>query len=76
MPIRRRDNFPIISFLLLGGRCRECRVPIPIRYLGVELVAALIFASLFLYELVTGAANVPGFRPYLYTGIVWIIPLH
>ena len=72
-PIRRIDNFPIISYLMLQGRCRHCEVPIPFRYLAVELIATTIFASLFLYELVTGAANVPGFRTYHYAGIVWII---
>ncbi|MCG8648728.1 MAG: prepilin peptidase, partial [Pirellulales bacterium] len=73
IPIRRFDNLPIVSFLLLGGRCRNCKIPIPFRYLGVELVATAIFASLFLFELVTGAANVPGFQHYHYTGILWII---
>ncbi|MEO9595206.1 hypothetical protein, partial [Rhodopirellula bahusiensis] len=46
---------------------------VAIRYLIVELIAAGIFASLFLVELVTGAANVPGFQHYAYTGILWII---
>lgn len=71
--IRRIDNLPIISYLMLHGRCRACNVPIPIRYLAVELIVMGIFASLFLYELVTGAANVPGFRHYPYTGILWIL---
>ncbi|PHQ32119.1 hypothetical protein [Rhodopirellula bahusiensis] len=46
---------------------------VAIRYLIVELIAAGIFASLFLVELVTGAANVPGFQHYAYTGILWIM---
>ncbi|KLU06083.1 Leader peptidase (Prepilin peptidase) [Rhodopirellula islandica] len=73
VPIRRLDNLPIFSYLNLGGRCRDCGVAIPVRYLIVELVAAGIFASLFLVELVTGAANVPGFQHYAHTGILWII---
>jgi len=73
MPIRRIDNLPIVSYLNLGGRCRSCGVGIPIRYLAVEIVAMTIFAALFLSELVTGAANVPGFAQYQYAGIVWII---
>ena len=36
-PIRRRDNIPIVSWLLLKGRCRECGAPIPLRYPIVEL---------------------------------------
>lgn len=72
-PIRRIDNLPIISYWWLGGRCRNCDVPIPIRYFFVELVGMSIFASLFLFELVTGAANVPGFMHFSYTGIMWMI---
>jgi len=71
--IRRIDNLPLFSYLNLGGRCRHCSAKIPLRYFFVECVGALIFGSLFLYELVTGADNVPGFRRYLHTGILWII---
>lgn len=72
-PIRRIDNLPIISYWWLGGRCRDCQTPIPSRYFYVEVIGMAIFASLFLFELVTGAANIPGFVYYHYTGIIWII---
>ncbi len=36
--ITARDNVPVISYLLLGGRCRHCRNPISIRYPAVELL--------------------------------------
>ncbi len=39
----------------------------------VEVIGAAIFGSLFLFELITGAANVPGFREYAYKGVVWIV---
>ena len=73
MTIRRIDNLPLISYLNLGARCRNCLSPIPIRYFLTELIGATIFGSLFVYELVTGATNVPGFKRYFYDGIVWII---
>lgn len=73
VPIRRLDNLPIFSYLNLAGRCRRCAARIPVRYLIVEIVGAVIFGSLFLFELVTGGANIPGFQHYHYTGIVWII---
>ncbi len=41
-PIRWRDNLPVLSWLLLGGRCRVCRAPIPVRYPAVELAAAIV----------------------------------
>ncbi len=38
------DNIPLLSFVLLGGRCRYCRQPIPVRYPVVELLTAAAFA--------------------------------
>jgi len=42
------DNIPIISFILLRGRCRYCQSPISWRYPIVELITGLIFLSLYL----------------------------
>lgn len=38
------DNIPILSYLVLLGRCRRCRARIPIRYLAVELLSTGLFA--------------------------------
>lgn len=46
-PISWYDNIPIFSYLILGGKCRHCKVHIPIRYLIVELVTALIATFVF-----------------------------
>ncbi len=37
------ENVPVLSWVLLGGRCRSCRAPISLMYPAVELVTALIF---------------------------------
>lgn len=47
-PIRALDNVPVLSWLLLGRRCRDCRAPISGRYALVELLTALTFAGVFL----------------------------
>ncbi|MFH1623644.1 MAG: prepilin peptidase [Pseudomonadota bacterium] len=47
-PIAFYDNIPILSFVFLGGKCRKCKHPIPIRYLFVELLTGLISLALFL----------------------------
>ena len=39
------DNLPILSWLILGGRCRHCRAPIPWRYPAPELLTALLWAA-------------------------------
>src|SRR5438445_667110 len=38
------DNIPVVSFLVLGGRCRHCKARIPVRYLLVELATGAAFA--------------------------------
>jgi len=45
-PIRAFDNVPLISYALLGGRCRSCRARISLTYPAVELVAGLMFVAL------------------------------
>jgi leader peptidase (prepilin peptidase) / N-methyltransferase len=39
------DNVPVLSYLLLRGRCRSCRAPISVRYPVVELLTALLFQA-------------------------------
>ena len=44
------DNIPLLSWIMLGGRCRKCREPISPRYMIVELVnMALWIASAILF---------------------------
>jgi leader peptidase (prepilin peptidase)/N-methyltransferase len=47
-PIAPYDNIPILSWLLLRGRCRRCRKPIPVRYLLVEAVMACLSLAVWL----------------------------
>ena len=39
------DNVPVVSWLVLRGRCRSCSASIPARYPAVELVSALLVAG-------------------------------
>ncbi len=44
--ISSMENIPIISYLVLGGKCRGCKTSISIRYPFVELLTGLCFAVL------------------------------
>src|SRR5215203_7464908 len=44
-PIRPLDNVPIISYLMLRGRCRNCKEPISVRYPAVEATTGLLFGT-------------------------------
>ncbi len=54
--IKFYDNIPVLSWLILGGKCRSCREPIAWRYPAVELLTACVF-MLVLWQI--------GFTPYL-----------
>ena len=45
MPVKPYDNIPVVSWLLLRGRCRNCGMRISVRYPLVELATALVFAA-------------------------------
>lgn len=46
--IRFYDNLPILSYLLLRGKCRHCKAPISFRYPVVEMLSGLFAVSIFL----------------------------
>ena len=43
------DNIPLLSYLLLGGRCRACQAPISIHYPIIEAANAVGYAAIFWY---------------------------
>jgi leader peptidase (prepilin peptidase) / N-methyltransferase len=45
--IKPYDNIPVVSWLMLRGRCRNCREPINPRYAVVELIVATLFLACF-----------------------------
>jgi leader peptidase (prepilin peptidase)/N-methyltransferase len=44
-PIAWYDNVPLLSYVVLRGRCRSCRAPIGLLYPAVELTAGLLVAA-------------------------------
>ena len=71
--IAGKDNVPILAWLKLGGRCRQCRVAISARYPLVEALVGAILVLFYYRELLSGGVNLPVRQPNLYNGIVWIL---
>ena len=61
--IRWYDNLPVISFILLRGRCRDCGLPISTGYMVIELSMALVVLMLldafFIGHVRSGLSNSP-----------------
>ncbi|WIE71949.1 A24 family peptidase [Curtobacterium sp. MCJR17_020] len=49
--IRRRDNVPVVSWLLLRARCRDCSAPISARYPLVEAATGLLFVVVAMFSM-------------------------
>jgi len=45
--VRAYDNVPVLSWAMLGGRCRDCRAPISLRYPAVELLVGALFVGVW-----------------------------
>jgi leader peptidase (prepilin peptidase) / N-methyltransferase len=89
-PIAWYDNIPVLSYLLVRGRCRGCGMKIPLRYLVVELLAGVMSFALFMQHVARPlmAGGAPGLAAWLlwfvfgltllivtYTDLdLWVIP--
>ena len=67
--IRFYDNIPLISWLMLGGKCRYCKIPISPRYFVIELLTGIVFLGLFILYFYTDF--IPGMIPFMEGG--WLI---
>ena len=68
-----RDNLPLLGWLNLKGQCRQCQIPIPMRYPAVELTVGLALLTLYFVELISGGVNLPARTPNPYAGVLWIL---
>ncbi|MBL9125819.1 MAG: prepilin peptidase [Planctomycetaceae bacterium] len=58
--IRARDNLPVLGWLILRGKCRDCGAAISARYPLVEALIGLVFLGVAGLELGLGGSNLPG----------------
>ena len=69
--IRFYDNIPLVSWLLLGRKCRYCKAPVSPRYFVIEFLTGLLFLGLFILYFRTDLRT--GMPSFLYGG--WFIYL-
>ncbi|NPV14356.1 prepilin peptidase [candidate division WOR-3 bacterium] len=67
--IRFYDNIPILSFLILRGRCRDCGQPISIRYPLIELLTGLFF----LFTVIRFGFHWAVLRPLILVGFLIVL---
>jgi leader peptidase (prepilin peptidase)/N-methyltransferase len=65
------DNIPVLSWLILGGRCRHCRTRITPRYAVVELICALLFLLTFLHNGLSQEAAKGCVLSFLFVGLTF-----
>lgn len=58
-PLRAFENIPILSYLLLRGRCRTCKATFSARYLLVEVLTAVLSMALLHRHIVLGDGPLP-----------------
>ena len=51
------ENFPILGWVLVRGRCRRCRVRISPQYVVIELIMALVFLGLYVVLYMVGPST-------------------
>ncbi|MDZ7616674.1 MAG: prepilin peptidase [Patescibacteria group bacterium] len=69
-PIRWRDNVPMLSWLLLRGRCRDCGIPISARYPIIEATCFLSFLTLAILECGLQGINLPAQSQSIESGMI------
>lgn len=75
-PVRWYDNLPILSYLILGGKCRSCHAPFGLRVLIVELITPLAFAFILYMEAVHNSLGLRLFQRVQPSPYSLVIPLH
>jgi leader peptidase (prepilin peptidase)/N-methyltransferase len=62
-PIRWYDNLPLISYLVLRGRCRTCGASFSCRYFFIELLTGLGFVGLFYLHAIRNVYDLDALKP-------------
>jgi len=64
--VRPYDNVPVLAWLWLRGKCRDCAAPISVRYPIVEALTGALFALVAWWALSSGGPGLVALPAYLY----------
>lgn len=70
-PVAAYDNIPILSYLILRGRCRHCGEPFSARYMVVEALAGILCFALYIQQV--HVPLVEGGAPQLAAWALWFL---
>lgn len=68
-PIAGYDNIPIVSYLVLRGKCRHCDAKVPLRYLFVEVAAGVLSFALYMQHVYVPLLE--GGGPQVVSWLLW-----
>lgn len=71
--VRWHDNVPVLGWVLLAGRCRDCSAPISWRYPLVESLSALLWLSTLLVGSGGGGGLEPSLLPWIGVPLVGLL---
>jgi len=74
--IRSYDNIPIFGWFLLGGKCRDCKMPISFRYPLIETVASIIVTTFAVLLMPVDLPLEPPLVGQVVAKIAWLSVLH
>lgn len=72
-PVRAIDNVPVVSWILLRGRCRGCKGAISWRYPAVEALVGLLAAYIVLVTVLRSPAPPGDLSPWIHAGAVFLV---
>jgi leader peptidase (prepilin peptidase)/N-methyltransferase len=72
-PVRAVDNIPVVSWLLLRGRCRGCKGKISVRYPAVEALTGLLAATIVHQLALQSRAPAGDWGPWLHALAAFVV---
>lgn len=70
-PIKAYDNIPILSWIILKGKCRKCNCRIPLRYPVIELTTGMLFGIQYFLYLKNFSSNLELIPLFIFVSVLY-----